>query len=120
MQFLIKKCENLGLKHYNDPKTFIEHSSDIQDAYKNVKEYKPRRECKVLIVSDDMIVVKIGNKTFSPIVTELFIRRRKINISLIFITQPHFKAPKDVSKKLYILPYCENITILWKIVVVEP
>ena len=51
---------------------------------------------KILIVFDDMIADMINNKNLNPIETELFIRGRKLNISLVFITQSYFKVPKDV------------------------
>ena len=51
---------------------------------------------KILIVFDDMIADIINNKKLNSIVTELFIRGRKLNISLVFITQSYFKVPKDV------------------------
>ena len=51
---------------------------------------------KILIVFDDMIADMIDNKKLSPIITELFIRGRTLNISLVFITLPYFKVPKDV------------------------
>ena len=95
-QFLIKKRESIGLKHFNDPKAFIEYSNDMQDVYKNVDEYNPDKENKILIVFDDMIADMINNKKLNSIVTELFIRGRKLNISLVFITQSYFKVPKDV------------------------
>ena len=50
----------------------------------------------MLIVFDDMIADMINNKKLNSIVTELFIRGRKLNISLVFITQSYFKVPKDV------------------------
>ena len=95
-QFLINKRENTGLKHFNDPKAFTEHSNDMQDVYKNIDEYNVDKECKILIVFDDMIADMINNKKLNSIVTELFIRGRKLNISLVFITQSYFKVPKDV------------------------
>ena len=95
-QFLIKKRESIGLKHFNDPKAFIEYSNDMQDVYKNIDEYNPDKENKILIVFDDMIADMINNKKLNSIVTELFIRGRKLNISLVFITQSYFKVPKDV------------------------
>ena len=79
-----------------DPKAFIESSSDMHDVYKNIDDYNPDRENKILIVFDDMIVDMIHNKKLNSIVTELFIRGRKLNISLVFITQSYFKVPKDV------------------------
>ena len=51
---------------------------------------------KVLIVFDDMIADIMGNEKFQPIIKGLFIRCRKLNILLVFITQSYFSAPKDV------------------------
>ena len=95
-QFLINKRESTGLKHFNDPKAFIEYSNDMHDVYKNINYYNPYKENKILIVFDDMIADMIHNKKLNSIVTELFIRGRKLNISLVFITQSYFKVPKDV------------------------
>ena len=95
-QFLINKRESTGLKHFNDPKAFIEYSNDMHDVYKNIDEYNPDKENKILIVFDDMIADMIHNKKLNSMVTELFIRGRKFNISLVFITQSYFKVPKDV------------------------
>ena len=94
-QFLINQRESTGLKHLNDPKAF-DHSNDMQDAYKNIEEYNTDKERKILIVFHDMIADMINNKKLNSIVTELFIRGRKLNISLVFITQSYFKVPKDV------------------------
>ena len=85
-QFLINKRETTGLKHFNDPKVFIEYSNDMRDVYKNIDEYSVDKERKILIVFDDMIADMINNKKLNSIVTELFIRGRKLNISLVFIT----------------------------------
>ena len=68
----------------------------MQDVYKNINYYNPDKENKILIVFDDMIADMINNKKLNSIVTELFIRGRKLNISLVFITQSFFKVPKDV------------------------
>ena len=95
-QYVINKRESVGLKHFNDPKAFIEYSNDTHDVYKNIDNYNLNRENKILIVFDDMIADMINNKKLNSIVTELFIRGRKLNISLIFITQSYFKVPKDV------------------------
>ena len=81
-QFLINKRESTGLKHFNDPKAFIEYSNDMQDVYKNIAENDVDKERKILIVFDDMIADMINNKILNSIITELFIRRRKLNISL--------------------------------------
>ena len=66
------------------------------NVYKNINHYNPDKENKILIVLDDMIADMIQNKKLNSIVTELFIRGRKLNISLVFITQSYFKVPKDV------------------------
>ena len=68
----------------------------MQDVYKNIDEYNPGKKCKILIVFDDIIADMISNKKMNSVVTELFIRGRKLNISLVFITQSYFKVPKDV------------------------
>ena len=68
----------------------------MRDVYKNINYYNPDKENKILIVFDDMIADMIHNKKLNSIVTELFIRGRKLNISLVFITQSYFKVPKDV------------------------
>ena len=95
-QYLINKREKVGLDHFNDPRAFIEYSNDIQDIYKNIEDYNPRKKGKVLIVFADMIADKINNKKLNPIVTEVYIRGRKINISSIFVSQSYFKIPKDI------------------------
>ena len=95
-QFLINQRESAGLKYFNDPKAFIEYSNDMHDVYKNIDNYNPDKENKILIVFDDMIADMIKNKELNSIVTELFIRGRKLNISLVFITQSYFKVPRDV------------------------
>ena len=68
----------------------------MQDIYKNIEDYNPGKKHKKLIVFDDMIADMINNKRLNPIVTELFIRSRKLGISFVFITQSYFKVPKDV------------------------
>ena len=95
-QYLINKRECVGINHLHDPKAFIEYSNDMHSVYKNIDNYNPDNENKILIVFDDMIADMINNKKLNSIATELFIRDRKLNISLIFITQSYFKVPKDV------------------------
>ena len=95
-QFLINKRQSKRLKHLKDPKAFIEYSNDMQDVYGNIDDYNPDRESKILLVFHDMIADMINNEKLNLIVTELFIRGRKPNISLVFITQSYFKVPKDV------------------------
>ena len=79
---MINKREGGGINHFNDSKAFIEYSNDMCNVYKNV--------------FDDMIADMTHNKKLNSIVTELFLRGRKLTISLAFITQSYFKVPKDV------------------------
>ena len=80
----------------NDSKAFIECSNDIDDIYKSIEECNSNKKRKVLIVFDDMIADVLSNKKLKPIVTELFIRGRKLNISLVFITQSYFVVSKNI------------------------
>ena len=86
---MIKKREDTGIKHLNDPNAFTECSNTMDDVYENIQ--------KALIVFDDVITDIMSNKTFLAIIKELFIRCRKLNISLAFITQSYFSVPKDVT-----------------------
>ena len=74
----------------------MEYSNDVQDVYKNIEDYNIGKKRKVLIVFDDMIADIINNDKLDSIVTELFIRDRKLNISIVFITESYFKVPEDV------------------------
>ena len=82
-EFLIKKHEDVGTNHFNDPNAFIECSNRMDD-------YNASRKIKILMVFDDMIADIMSNKKFQAIIKELFIRCRKVNISLVFITQSYF------------------------------
>ena len=66
----------------------------MKDICKNVEKNNPNKKQKILIVFDDMIVDMLSNKKLNPIVTELFIRGRKLYISLVFMTQSYFAVPK--------------------------
>ena len=68
----------------------------MDDVYENIHDYNPSRKRKILIVFDDIIADIMTSKKFQVIIKELFIRCRKLNISLVFIMQPHFSVPKDV------------------------
>ena len=94
-EILIKKRENAGIKCLNDPNAFIECFNTMDDVYKT-NDYNPSRKREILIVFDDMIADIMTNKEFKAIIKELFIRCRKLNISLVFITQSYFSVPKDV------------------------
>ena len=75
-----------GLKAFYDLEAFIEYFNDMDDIYKNNEDNDPNKECKKLIVFDDVIADMLSNKNLNSAVTELFIRNRKLNISLDFIT----------------------------------
>ena len=77
---MIEKRENAGMKNCNDPTAFIEYLNTIDDVFSNIEDYNPKRKRKILIVFDDMISD---------------IRSRKLNISLVFITQILFSVPKE-------------------------
>ena len=81
---LIKKREDAGIKHLNDLNAFIKCSNTIDDVYENIHDYNSSRKIKTLIVFDDVIADIMTNKRFQSIIKQLFIRCRKLNISLVF------------------------------------
>ena len=86
-ELLIKKPEDAGIKHLNDPNAFIEWSNTMDDVYENIDDYNQSRKRRILIGFDDMIADIMANKKFQAIIKELFIRSRNLNI---------FSVPKDV------------------------
>ena len=94
-KFLIKKRENVGIKHLNDSKTFTEYSQCMDDVYNNIDDYNPSRKRKILIVFDDITADIMTNKTFQAITKELFIRSRKLNIFLVFNTLLFFCSKRS-------------------------
>ena len=88
---MIKNHKNTRIKYLNDSKAFTECSNTMDVVYENIDDYNPSRERRILIVFDDMIADIMSNKKFQAIIKELFIRCRKINISLVFIL---FFCPK--------------------------
>ena len=95
-EYLIKKRGNIGIKHVNNLNAFIECSSNMDGVYGNTHGYNPSWKRKDLIVFDDMIADIMTNEKFQAIPKELFIRCRKLNISLVFISRSSFSVPKDV------------------------
>ena len=87
----------MELKNLKNPKAFINYSETIDDVYENLEVYNPIKKRKVLIVFDELIADMESNKKLSPNVTELFLGKRKLNISLVFISQSCFKVPKTIS-----------------------
>ena len=99
-EYLIKKRRRWRIRHVNNPNVFIECSNTMDDIYVNICDYNPNRRREILIVFDDMIADIMTSKKFQAIIKELFIRCRKLNISLVFITQSYFSVPKDVRLNL--------------------
>ena len=95
-EFLIKKRKDAWTKDFNDPNAFFECSNTMDDVYENIDDYNPNRQRKILIVFDYMIAGIMTNNTFQAIIKKVFIRCRKLNLSLVFITQSYFSVPKDV------------------------
>ena len=94
-QYLINKREGVGINHFKDLKAFIEYSNDSV-MFTRILIITILMKKNILIVFDNMIADMIQNKKLISIVTELFIRGRKLNIFLVFITQSYFKVPKVV------------------------
>ena len=95
-EYFIKKREDAGIKQVNNPNAFIECSNTMDNVYENINDYNPSRKRKVVIVFNDMIADIMANKRFQATIKELFIRCRKLNVSLVFITQSFFSVSKDV------------------------
>ena len=79
-EILIKKRENAGIKHYNDPNAFIECFNTMDNIYDNINDYNPSK--KNLVVFENTIADITTNKKFQAIINELLLRCRKLNISL--------------------------------------
>ena len=71
-EYLIKKRENAGIKHLNEPNALIECSDTMDGVYININDYNPRRKSKILIALDDMIADSKDNKKLQTIIEELF------------------------------------------------
>ena len=93
---VINKRESTGFMNFNYIKSFIEYSNNMNDIYKNIDEYNPDEKQKILIMFDDMITDIFSNNKLNPTKTELFIKGRKRNISLVFITQSYFAVSRNI------------------------
>ena len=89
--YLINKRKSVDINYFSNPKDFIKYWNDMHDVYKNINYYNPNKENKILVF-DDMIVDLINNRNLGSIVTDLFIRGRKLDISLVFITLSSFNT----------------------------
>ena len=95
-QLLIKKREQAGIKKLYDPNALNQYSNTMDDILENIEDYNRKGKRKVLIVFDDMISHVMSDKKAQQALKELFIRFRKLNISLCFLTQSYFSVPEDV------------------------
>ena len=95
-EYLIKNHKNTGIKHLNNPNAFIECFNTMMTFMRIFMIAIKTKKRKILIVFDRMIADIMDNNKFKAIISGLFIRCRKLNISLIFITQYSFRVPKDV------------------------
>ena len=95
-EYLIKKREDAGIKFLNDSGAFVQCFNSMDDVFENIHDYNRSRGRKVLIIFDDMIPDIMTNKKLLVIIKGLFIRCKKLNISLVFINQSYFSVPKDV------------------------
>ena len=102
-RLLINGREKVGIENLKITKAFIDYSQTIDDVYENFKDYNPTKKSRVLIVLDDMTADLESNKKLSPTVTELFLRGRKLNVSLVFISQSYFKLPKTIRLNVTII-----------------
>ena len=95
-QFLTNKQESTGLNNLYYSKGSIKYLNDMGDIYRNFEEYNPNKKRKTLIVMMIWLLIQLVIKKLNPIVNELFIRRRKLNVSLVFIIQSYFAIPKNI------------------------
>ena len=86
----------MGIEILKSPKAFIDYSQTIDDVYEGSEDYNPTKKRRVLIVFDEMIADMESNKKLSHKVTELFLRGRKLKISLVFISQFYFRVPETI------------------------
>ena len=94
-EFLINNRKDAAIKRFSDSAAFIEYSNDMDDVFTNIDDYNKKRKRKVSIAFDDMIADIMSSKKIKAIIKGLFIRCRKLNISIVFITQAYFRTPKD-------------------------
>ena len=83
---MIEKREQAGIKNLKVKNTFIEYNNNMDDIYDDINDYNKKRIRKVLIVFNDMISHVMSNKKAQQVLKELFIRCRKLNNSLCFLT----------------------------------
>ena len=95
-QLLLNGRSKVAIEKLKHTKAFINYLQTINDVYENLEDKNPTKKRRVLIVFDDMIADMESNKKLSPIITEFLLRGRKLNISLVFISQSYFEVPKSI------------------------
>ena len=117
--FLVEKCKDAVIKNLGDPSTFTEYANTMDYVYSTINDYNPKNKRKILFVFDYMIPDIMTNQKFKTINKELFIRCRKLHISLVFITQSYFKVPEDVrlNSTHYLIMKIDNRRKLQNIVI---
>ena len=110
-QYVIKQYQDIGLKEHEDPRALIEYSNNMQGVYKNIDEYSPGGKRKILVVFNCMIADMISSRKSNQIVTEIYTRRIKLNISTVFIGQSYFIIPKDIRLTVQIFLFWKLQTI---------
>ena len=78
--------EKVGIEIFRNPKAFTDYSQTTDDVYENLEDYNPTNKRRVLLVFDDMTTYMESNKKLNSVVTELFVRGRKLNIAFVFIS----------------------------------
>ena len=118
-KLLIDKRETAGINFNNDPTAFIEYSDSMDDVFPQIEDYNKKRKRNILIIFDDMISHVMSDKKVHQILKDLFIRCRKLNISLCFLTQPYFSVSKDVRLNCthYIIFKLDNKRVLQNIAI---
>ena len=93
----------------------------MDDVYDNIKDYNASRKRKTLIIFDDMIADVMTNKKIQAVIKELFIRCRKLNISLVFITQYYFSVPKNIqlNSTHYLIMKINNGLIILQMLIIN-
>ena len=117
-KLLLDNREKAGINFNNYPTVFIEYSNSMDDILSDIEDYNKKRKSKILIIFDDMISHFMSDKKAQQI-KDLFIRCRKLNISLCFLTQSYFSVPKHVRLNCthYILLKLNNKKELQNIVI---
>ena len=92
----INRREKIRIKMLKIRKAFLNYLQTTDDVYEDLEDYNPTKKTKLLLMLDYMLADMKTNKKLSPILTELFLRGRKLNISLVFISQSCFKVPKTI------------------------